>query len=84
MESTSTDPRGRIVENFAEVIGLEILNSGAPTRIEYKTVTCIDLTIATPTLGPLLQWTVTATPRDRHGNMERVRHGNILRWICQA
>ena len=62
--STSTDPRGRIVENFAEVNGLETLNSGAPTRIDYNTETCIDLTMATPTFEPLLQWTVTATPRD--------------------
>ena len=63
-ECTSTYPRGRILENFAEVNELEILNSGAPTRLEYNTETCIDLTIATPTLRPLLQWTVTTTPRD--------------------
>ena len=43
---------------------MDILNNGASTRIEYNTETCIDLTIATPKLGPLLQWTVTATPRD--------------------
>ena len=50
--------------NFAEVNEFEILYSGAPTRIGYNAKTCMDLTLATPTLEPLLEWTTTATPRD--------------------
>ena len=62
--SSTTDARGRMVEEFAEDNDLNILNTGAATRVAFETETCIDLSIATPVLAPILEWTVTASPRD--------------------
>ena len=62
--STHTNIRGRILESFAEENGLSILNSGAKTRVEYNTESCLDITFVTPRLESEMEWTVTAAPRD--------------------
>ena len=62
--SEYTNVRGRILEEVACNKGLIIMNTGAPTRVGFNTETCIDLTVASPTLGPYLEWTVTSSPCD--------------------
>lgn len=60
--STATDNRGKIVEEFCNSNNLNILNDGAPTRIEYNTESAIDLSICSPVLQPIMEWSVYASP----------------------
>jgi len=60
----SVDVRGREIEKFITSNSLNILNSGAPTRIGYQSQSAIDLSICTPILEPILQWTVSSSPGD--------------------
>ena len=62
--SESTDARGLIVERTVDSNNLNILNNGLPTRIAYNSESAIDLTIISPVLEPLLQWSVAPTPLD--------------------
>lgn len=62
--SERTDARGRIVEEAINNNNLNILNNGLPTRIAYNTESAIDLTVTSPILDPILQWSVAPTPLD--------------------
>jgi ribonuclease HI len=58
------EPRGRVVEEFINTNGLNLLNDGTVTRIGYNSESAIDLTIVSPRLDPVLLWSVAPTPLD--------------------
>jgi len=62
--SNRTDGRGRIIEAVINRLQINILNDGAPTRIAYHAETAIDLTLCSPVLTPILQWSVDSSPGD--------------------
>ena len=55
--------RGRMIEEFIKDNDLNILNTGAPTRIEGNSETSIDLSIVSPKLR-MCNWDAFKTPRD--------------------
>ncbi len=59
--STSTDPRGAILEDFIDSNNLIILNTGSPTRFDAYSgsFTSIDLSICSPSLATHLQWSIS-------------------------
>ena len=59
-----TDERGDIVERSMQADNLNILNNGASTWISYNIETAIDLTIVSPGLELLMEWSVIASPND--------------------
>ena len=54
----TTDNRGKIVEKILQNMHLVCLNNGSPT---YESGTAIDLSIASSTLAPDLQWSTIPT-----------------------
>ena len=56
---------GRIIEKLITDKSLNILNTGAPTRIRGNSETAIDLSICSPILKPTIEWTPLETTRDR-------------------
>lgn len=58
--SHTTDTRGKILEKIVDKENLIVINNGDPTRININTgsFTAIDLTLACPSLAPLLEWKV--------------------------
>ena len=56
--------RGRILEEFLTDYSYHVLNNGAPTHISHGRDTAIDLTICTPELTALLDWTIMSSPGD--------------------
>lgn len=62
--SETTDCRGRLLEDFIMHNNVNILNDGTPTRITHISETAIDLTLCSPVLTPVLQWTVAESPGD--------------------
>lgn len=63
-----TDARGRVLEDVITQLQLNVMNDGSPTRITTHSETCIDVTIASPRLTPLLQWSVAASTFDSDHN----------------
>lgn len=66
--SNTIDARGRTIEEVARQMQLNIINDGTPTRVTLESETCIDLTLASPSLAPLLQWSVAASSYDSDHN----------------
>ena len=62
--STSTDTRGRCIEEFLLRNNLVVLNNGSPTRIGYNSESIIDLTFCTPSISTNFHWTILDTPLD--------------------
>ena len=60
--SRVNDTRGTQVERFMNRNGINILNSGVPTRISYHAETCIDLTMCSPSLASDMEWSVMDSP----------------------
>ena len=58
--SDGHDARGRVVEEFVDRAGLNILNTGRPTHIAE---TAIDLSIATPRIEIDVEWGVFSSAR---------------------
>lgn len=61
--SSSTDTRGKIIESFIGAAGLNLLNTGSPTRITH-TETAIDLSLCSPELQRSMVWSVDPSPGD--------------------
>lgn len=62
--SSRNDARGNMIETYINRNGLIILNDGSPTRIAYNAETAIDLSICSPVLAPIIQWSVDSSPGD--------------------
>ena len=62
--SERTEARGRIIEEVMTETYLNVLNDGTPTRITLNSETCIDITLVSLMLEPILQWSVAASPYD--------------------
>ena len=58
------DTRGRCVRNFIETQDLILLNNGSPTRIGHQSETAIDLSLASPSISPSLEWQVLSSVLD--------------------
>jgi hypothetical protein len=58
--SSSTNYRGKEVWTWVENTGLVLLNDGSPTRLNKAqgTLSCIDLTLASPKISASLAWGV--------------------------
>ena len=65
--SQTINSRGKIVEKIINDHNLVIMNSGDPTHfsLQYRTFSCIDLTIVSPLLAGYYQWEVID---DLHGS----------------
>lgn len=57
-----TSNKGKTLENFCNSNNLNILNNGAPTRILYNTESAIDISICSPVLQPIIEWSVYTSP----------------------
>lgn len=59
----STDRRGKMIESLINTFDLVLLNYPAPTHydIRYNTYSSIDLTICSPIIAPIFQWSVSTT-----------------------
>jgi len=62
--SPTTDTRGNQVMKFIQDNNLNLLNDGRPTRTSGNSSSAIDLTLVSPQLHPLLDWSVTDSPLD--------------------
>lgn len=62
--SVSLDARGSIIEEFMTRNNLNILNTGAPTRISHTVETVLDLAIISPELNAEYKWDVIPSPLD--------------------
>ena len=62
--SADTRTRGRVVEQFMRENDLNILNNGAPTRVAYQVETAVDVTICSPALEAMMEWSVYSSPGD--------------------
>lgn len=59
--SRRLSPRGSVIETWVHKNSLIYMNDGAPTFMSrsYHTTSSIDLSLASPRIAPLFQWTVT-------------------------
>ena len=63
-DSQRLSPRGKIMETELNRKSFVCLNNGSPTfrSRSYHTASAIDLSIASPRIAPLLEWTATSDP----------------------
>ena len=63
-KSTTTDRKGIMVEHFMRDRELNLFNNRAPTRVGFQTESAIDLTLCTPYLAAVTEWSIyNLTPR---------------------